>query len=79
MEKIKKGERENVLFQRKDKGSWLHTVPIPQPGTPQQVDYLTYGYHLGVISNDAEHIQPDCLFRKVKKNDTFCLWLYPHR
>ena len=59
---------EQVLFQRKDKGSWLHTVPIAQPGTPLQVDYLTCGYELGVISNDAEHIQPDCLFRKVKKH-----------
>ena len=31
-------------------------------------DYLTCGYELGVISNDVEHIQPDYLFRKVKKN-----------
>lgn len=59
---------ENVLFQRKDKGSWLHTIPIPHTETPLQVDYLTYGYQLGVISKDAEHIQPDCLFRKVKKS-----------
>lgn len=65
---------ENVLFQRKDKGSWLHTVPIPQPGTPLQVDYLTYGYQLGVISNDAEHIQPDCLFRKVKRMQEMPGW-----
>ena len=59
---------EHVLFQRKDKGSWLHTIPITQSGTPLQVDYLTCGYELGVISNDVEHIQPDYLFRKVKKN-----------
>lgn len=59
---------EHVLFQRKDKGSWLHTIPITQSGTPLQVDYLTCGYELGLISNDVEHIQPDYLFRKVKKN-----------
>lgn len=59
---------EHVLFQRKDKGSWLHTIPITQSGTSLQVDYLTCGYELGVISNDVEHIQPDYLFRKVKKN-----------